>query len=41
MRSVFTSGVGFEVTGRDATDAFGKPFPILHMSLKSEDSSRE
>ena len=37
----FYERMGFEVTGRHATDAFGKPFPILHMSLKSEGSSRE
>lgn len=26
---------GFEVTARDATDGQGKPFPILHMQLKT------
>lgn len=25
---------GFEVTGRDETDAQGKPFPILHMKVR-------
>ncbi|MDE7149976.1 MAG: GNAT family N-acetyltransferase [Bacteroidales bacterium] len=24
---------GFQIIGRDAADAFGKPFPILHLTL--------
>lgn len=26
--------MGFEITGRDETDGYGKPFPILHMTKK-------
>lgn len=29
----FYRHLGFNVTGRDETDAEGKPFPILHMEL--------
>ena len=31
----FYRHIGFKVTGRDATDATGKPFPILHLLFKS------
>lgn len=31
---------GFNVTGRDATDALGKPFPILHMQRTTSLASR-
>jgi putative acetyltransferase len=30
----FYEKMGFEVTGRSATDAMGKPFPLLHLRLK-------
>lgn len=32
----FYQSRGFKVTGRDATDPSGKPFPILHMSLQKK-----
>ena len=29
----FYARLGFRVTGRDATDPSGRPYPILHLSL--------
>lgn len=29
----FYEAKGFNITGRDATDAAGRPYPIIHMSL--------
>lgn len=30
----FYRRMGFDVVGRDETDGYGKPFPILHLKLK-------
>nr|WP_288935029.1 GNAT family N-acetyltransferase [uncultured Allomuricauda sp.] len=35
----FYEHYGFEVIGRSALDASGKPYPILHMKLKSNQSN--
>jgi len=35
----FYQHYGFEVIGRSALDASGKPYPILHMKLKSNQSN--
>ncbi|MGJ1196057.1 acetyltransferase [Sphingobacterium spiritivorum] len=32
--------MGFEQTGRSATDGSGKPYPILHLQLQSKEAAR-
>ena len=33
---VFYKHVGFKVTGRSEVDSLGKPYPLLHMALRSK-----
>ena len=37
----FYARLGFRVTGRDATDPSGRPYPILHLSLGETQQPKE
>lgn len=36
----FYFSMGFEQTGRSATDSSGKPYPILHLQLQAKEAAR-